>query len=281
MQAAIDLVRRGLTGWKTNNGTRIAAALAYTSLFAVAPMLLLAMSAAAQVYGEHDARVQLFDASKRILGSSSAKALTDILAASQTGTGAATIIGTILLVLAASGAFSQLATGLNEILGGQEKEPTGFPAVIRGRIAGVLIVLALALLTVALTVLSAWLAFAARMSTEYLPSSGLLLVVADTLFTIVAVGFSFAMLYRWIPTKGGIEWRSAIVGALIGSVLFALSKILLSLYLRTFDPTSAFGAAGSIVALLLFIYISSLVLLFGAEMAKAFQRPRDSAEATI
>ncbi len=175
VRAAIDLVRRGLAGWKEDNGTRMAAALAYTSLFAVAPMLLLSASAAAQVYGEPEARVELFNASSRILGTSSAKALADILAASQAGSGATNVLfGTILLVVAA----------LNEILRSGTRSPTGLLDAVRGRLIGVIIVLALGLLTVVLTVLTAWLAFAARSAADYLPSNVPLLLLADVLLTL-------------------------------------------------------------------------------------------------
>ncbi|MDQ2987024.1 MAG: YihY/virulence factor BrkB family protein, partial [Armatimonadota bacterium] len=228
VKAAIDLVRRGLAGWKEDNGTRMAAALAYTSLFAVAPMLLLSASAAEQVYGEPEARVELFNASNRILGASSAKALVDILAASQAGSGATNILfGTILLVIAASGAFAQLAAALNEILRSDARPPSGLLATVRGRLIGVVIVLALGLLTVVLTLLAAWLAFAARTSAEYLPSNVPLLLLADTLLTFVAVGFAFAMLYRFVPHQKTVQWPSAMGGAMIGSALFALAKILL------------------------------------------------------
>ena len=275
MKASVEFLKQTIRAWGSDHCSRMAAALSFYALFSLAPMLLLTASAAAQFYGEQSARAELFNASKRLLGPSSARALGDILAASQNGSSASNILGTIVLLVAASGAFAQLVESLNLIFRGEEPVATGIVAHIKVRLIGVLVVLAVGALVIALTLISAWITLAVRASGEYLPANLPLLLMADTLLTLISVTTVFSMMYRWIPTRQPIRWRNALGGALFGSVLFSIAKILFSYYIGTFNPASVFGAAGSLVVALLFVYLSTYTLLFGAEVAKSLQLRTD------
>ncbi|MBA3726309.1 MAG: YihY/virulence factor BrkB family protein [Armatimonadetes bacterium] len=275
MNGIVEFLKQTIRAWGSDNCPRMAAALSFYALFSLAPMLLLIASAAAQFYGEHSARLELFNASKRLLGPSSAKALGDLMAASQNGSSASNILGTLVLIVAASGAFAQLVEALNLIFHGEEPVATGIVAHLKVRLIGVLVVLAVGVLVIALTLVSAWITLAIRVSGEYLPANLPLLFVADTLLTLVSVTAVFSMMYRWIPTRRPIRWRNALGGALFASVLFSIVKILFSYYIGTFNPASVFGAAGSLVVALLFVYLSAYTLLFGAEAAKSLQSRTD------
>jgi membrane protein len=247
------------------------AAIAFYALFSQAPMLMLVIQLAGLAFGEQEARGELFVSLSGLVGSRGAAAIAELLNSFRTrGSGTlAAILGIAVVLIAATAMFTELRGALNEIW---RFEPTArfrlWPLVL-GRLVGLLVIVAMSLLFLlsllagsALTALGDYLG-------GLVPELPRLLRIAELLLTFVLTTLACLLLFAVLPdTRPG--WRAICLGAVAASLLFTLGKYLISLYIGSSHVTSAYGAASGLVVLLLWIYYSAQILLFGAELAKAY-----------
>jgi membrane protein len=255
--------------WLEHKAPRLGAALAYYTAFSLAPLLVIVIGIVGLVFGREAASGQIADQMESVVGKDGAKAIETMVAnASEPTSGVvATLIGIVMLLVGALGLFGQLQDALNTVWEVQPKPGRGWRGFIRDRFLSFSMVLGTAFLLLMSLVVSAALAALDGMLGEWgatLLGQALHIGVSFFVFTLL-----FAMIYRFLP-DAKISWRDVWFGAAFTTVLFVLGKFLIGLYLGKSGTASAYGAAGSLAALLIWLYYSSQIFLFGAELTQAF-----------
>lgn len=268
--AAWLLIRETAAGWSEAKAPRLGAALAFYTMFSLAPLLVIAVGVAAVLFGRDAAEGQLATQLHAMLGETAAKAIQAMLAgAYKPGSGViASIIGIVTLLIGSTGLFVELQDALNTIWGIKERRGNSVVLLLRKRLLSFAFVLGMGLLLLTTLILSAVVS-AVQVYVELLPFSALLLQVGNQVLSLGITTALLAMMYKLMP-DARIAWRDVWVGALGSALLFTLGKYLIGLYLGRSGFTSAFGAAGSLVVLLSWVYYSAQILLFGAEFTQHF-----------
>ncbi len=264
-----EVVRDAGGAWLDDRAPRIGAAIAFFTALSLAPILVIALVIAGLVYGDGAARGEAAEQLAGLVGAEAAKTIEGVLAASRAPRAGALALAVSFLTLfvGATGVFVELQEALNDVWGVRPKPGRRVRTFVRGRLMSFGMVLAFGLLLLASLVLSAALEAAGRYAVGQVPGSSAALQVAHVLLSLAVEVFLFGMIYKVLP-DADLAWRDVATGAVLTTVLFNLGKYLIALYLRYTDVTSAFGAAGSLMAFLVWIYFSALVLVFGAEVAK-------------
>ena len=266
------LLKNAFDEWSEDKAPRLGAALAYYTMFSLAPLLIIVIGVAGLVSGEKAARGEIARQLKQTVGETAASAIENLLKDTHsTGTSSwAAVIGFLILLFGATGLFVQLQDALNTIWKVAPKPGRPILKLLRDRLLSFLLVLGTASLLLILLIVSATLSALNRfMGPDTLPGGTYWWQVINGL---VSFGFStllFAMIFKVLPDVR-IAWRDVWVGAAVTALLFTAGKYLLGLYLGQSTTTSAFGAAASLVVLLLWIYYSAQILLFGAEFTRAY-----------
>jgi membrane protein len=256
--------------WVDDKCSQLGAALAFYCILSLAPLLVISIAIAGFVFGERAARGELVEQIQQTVGKQGAEVIQTVLAnAHQPSAGIlATVLGVAILVVGASGVFNQLRDSLNTVWDIEPPAQRGVWRVwpfIRDRLLPFLLVLGTGFLLLLSLVISEVMAGAAH----YLEAR---VHVAEAVWHVVNVGVSFvmvfllfALIYKVLPAAR-VAWRDVWLGALITAVLFMVGKLLLGLYLGKSSVGSAYGAAGSLVVLLVWIYYAAQILFFGAEL---------------
>ena len=275
MRAPVMLTVFGtaLRAWWDDDVLRLGASLAYYTLFAIAPVLLVATAVAGMVFGAEAVRGEIVGQLDQLVGHEGALTVQGLLeGASQRRTGiVATIVGSLAFVVAATGAFLELQSALNTIWRVKPSPGVNFKPFVINRLRsfglmvaiGFLLMVSLAV-TAALAALSGWLA--ERSPSVPLVWSGVSVLVSLTVTTVL-----FALLYRVLPDVH-LRWRDVTTGAFVTAVLFTIGQQFIGLYLGQSSVTSSYGAAGSVMILLLWVYYSCQILLLGAEFTREYAR---------
>lgn len=265
------LLKRTFRGWMDDNAPRLSAALAYYSIFSIAPLLVITIGLLGMVFGEQAISGKLYGQLRGYVGPQSAEAIQSMVqsASKPTQGVVATSIGFILMIVGASRVFGELKDSLNTIWKVKPKPSTGIRGMVRGQFLNFGMVLVIGfLLLVSLVMSTAIAALNQRLeSVLVLPSlawAGVAFFISIGLVTTL-----FALIFKVLP-DAAIRWRHVWFGALITALLFEVGKTGLSWYLGREGTASAFGAAGSVVLLLLWIYYTSCILLFGAVFTQVY-----------
>lgn len=272
------LLQRVAASWLDDRGPSMGAALAYYTMFSMAPLLLIVVSVAGLVFGADAARGEIQTQLTALMGERGALAVQELLAGLDRPAegSAATLIGLLLLLLGATTVFAELQDSLDRIW----RVPTragsgGWIGLVRARVLSFGMILAIGFLLMVSLVVSATLTTLGRL---WSADAGPWIVVAATVnaigsFALVAV--MFALIYKVMP-RARVAWRDVWTGALFTATLFTLGKSLIGLYVGTSAVTSGFGAAGSLVVVLLWVYWSAQIFLFGAEFTWVYAHTHGS-----
>lgn len=266
-----DLVTETFSEWSDDKASRLAAALSYYTIFSVAPLLIIAIAVAGLVFGRKAATEQLVGEIRDLVGNDGAQVIQSILQnASKTTSGIlATCIGVVTLLVGASGAFGQLQDSLNTIWEVKPKAGRGVKGVLRDRFLSFSMVLLIGFLLMVTLLLSAFLSGVGKYLADMLPMSSFVLQAINFAISLGVTSFLFALIFKVLP-DAYIRWRDVWVGAAVTALLFSLGRFLIGLYLGRSSVSSAYGAAGSLVVLLLWIYYSAQILLLGAEFTQVY-----------
>lgn len=258
-----DTARR----WYADNTSRLGAALAFYAVFAVAPVLLIAVAVAGLVFQEQAARTQAAREVEAVAGPDVAAAVAGMLrGAAAPGSGVvATVVSVVTLVLGASALFGELQGALNTIWGVKPRPGRGWRGVVKDRFWSFVVVLVIGLLLLALLAVSAVLAAVAA----YVPGSVALWRALNWVVSLVLLTLLFAVIYKVLPDVR-IDWEDVWVGAAVTAVLFVAGEQLIGLFLARSGLTSSYGAAASPLVILVWVYYSAQVLLFGAEFTAVY-----------
>lgn len=262
------LARDAVSAWVDDDAPGMGAALAYYTLFSVAPLLLIVIAVAGLVFGEEAARGEIMGQLSDLLGRDGARVVEDLLGSvNRPGAGAlATLAGLGMLLVGATTVFAQLQASLDRIWRAPEAPQTpGWWGWLRRRLLSLGMVMGLGfLLMVSLTVSALLSALGRWWAPWFSEGTVLLLQLINTLVSLVLLAAIFAMIFKWMP-RVRVAWRDVWMGALITAVLFTLGKSLIGLYIAYSGVASAYGAAASLVLLLLWVYWSAQIILLGAE----------------
>jgi membrane protein len=248
-----------------------AAALAFYTLFSMAPILVLVIAVAGSLFGEQAAQGEIFAQMKALVGPVGATAIQKLVAGARLpGAGrTATTIALLLLAVGATSMFAELKDSLDEIWKVQVPVPTGVLAVLRARMLSFGLVLALSFLLLASLVVNAALAVLARFWAELWSSSFGLFSGLSSLFTYTVIACLFAVIYKMLP-EVALSWRDVAIGALCTAILFGLGKYAIGVYLGSSAISTSYGAAGSVAALLIWVYYSAQIFFLGAEFTRIY-----------
>jgi membrane protein len=286
-----QLFQESVEAWTEDYAPSMGAALAYYTLFSIAPLLLIVVGLAGLVFGPDAARGEIFGQLRGLMGDQGAAAIERLLAAADKPEGGliATVTGTAMLVLGAMSVFGELQNALDRIWRAPaRKKSAGWWNLLRTRLLSFGMILGIAFLLMVSLVVSAVLSALGRFWGPMFKDWESAAHLIDIGVTFALVTVLFALIYKLIP-RVRIAWRDVWVGAAVTSGLFAVGKFLIGLYLGKSSVASAFGAAGSLVVMMVWVYYSAQIFLLGAEFTWVFAhtygsrrgerrpRPEDSA----
>lgn len=261
------LARQVSTAWLDDYVPSMGAALAYYTMFSLAPLLLIVIAVAGLVFGEDAARGEIQAQLSALMGQGGAGAVQDLLrSVRQPAEGtAATLLGLALLLVGATTVFGELQDALDRIWRVPARaRSSGWLALVRSRLLSFGMILAIGFLLMVSLVVSATLAAMGRWWTPVFGDWIVLATLSNAIVSFLLVAVMFALIYKVMP-RVRVQWRDVWIGALFTALLFTLGKSLIGLYVGRSGVTSGFGAAGSLVVVLLWVYYSAQIFLLGAE----------------
>jgi membrane protein len=258
-----------------NKAPRLGAALAYYTVFSIPPLLILVMAAGSRMFGREAAQGRLTSALTDLIGPTGAHLIQDLLGSiHREGHGMfPTIAGIATLLIGATGVFGQLKDALDTIWGVEAKPGRALELFLRKYVFSILLLLGTGFLLLVSLAVNAVLAAVGDYLSRTLPGGQSLWGAVNSIGSLGVITFLFTLMFRFIPDVR-VAWKDAVVGGSLTAALFAIGESVLSNYLGRADIGSAFGVAGSVVVLLLWVYYSSMIFLFGAEYTKVFALKR-------
>lgn len=266
----VSLVKDTAAQWSTDEASRLAASLALYTMLSIAPLLVIAVSIAGLVYGEEAARGQISQQLSTIVGPQAGKAIESLVANAETPSSGVlgTIIGIVIGLMGASGVFGELQSALNRIWEVKPKPGRGIRGIVRDRFFSFAMVMGVAFLLLVSLVVSAMLAGVTGFFEGLIPMPALWEVL-NTVIGIAVSGLLFTLIFKLVPDVK-VSWRDVWVGGFVTGVAFSIGRIALGWYVGRGATTSPFGAAGSLVALIVWVYYSAQILFMGAEFAQVY-----------
>jgi membrane protein len=272
-------LRQTFSAWSGHEAPRLGAALAFYTILSLAPLMILIIAVVALVFGHSAAQDQIVSQVQGMMGPDGAKAIRGMIEHAQKPASGifASIVGLITLLFGASGVFGELRSALNKIWEVKPETSSGILAMIRERFFSFGMVLAVGFLLLVSLIISAALAAIGKFFGGLLPMPEFVLSGINFVVSLLAIAVLFALIFKYVPeTK--IAWKDVWVGALATALLFTIGKFLIGFYLGKAGVGSAYGAAGSLIVVIIWVYYSSLIFFFGAEFTRALQPPQTSSE---
>jgi membrane protein len=273
----VELLKETFNEWIDVKAPRLGASLAFYTLLSLAPLLIVTVAIAALVYGQEAARGQLVWQIQGLVGPDGARAIQGLIqGAYKPGTGVvASLLSVLTLAFGATSVVVDLRDSLNTIW----RVPTntrcagfaGISRLVKERCYSFAMILGAGFLLLISLALTAWIAAMGRFFGSFLPTSEAVLHAAAFLFSFVAITFLFAALYKFLPDVR-LEWSDVVIGASVTSLLFTLGKELIGLYLGKASFGSTYGAAGSLVIMIVWVYYSAQLFFLGAEFTNVYTR---------
>lgn len=266
-----QLVRNTFREWQHDNAMMLAAAVAFYATFSLAPLLLLLVHGGALIFGEEAALRRLLDVVANAAGERTAGAVQRIIVAAADSDTDTTLINVGILIIGASAVFRQLKQALNLVLDVPTEADGGVLPYLRKRAFAIVVVIAVIALIVAGLVMTAVTEWLRSNVPDTIFASGLLWRLLDRAIFFILLAFVFAAILKYVPDVA-LTWRHVAPGAIVAALLYVLGQLLLGLYLAHGNLASAYGAAGSVVLLLVYVYFTVAVLLAAAELSEVIAR---------
>jgi membrane protein len=270
----LPLLKQAASDWVDDGAMRLSSSLAYYAIFSLAPLFVIAISMAGLIFDEAAARGQLSQEISRLAGPSAGEAIQSMVqsSAAHKSTGMlATVLGTALLLFGASTVFAELKDALNTIWGVVVKPGRPFLTLVHDRFLSFSIVMGIGFLLLVSLIISVLLSALSVYMSGLFELPAMIWQAWDLVISLAVVSGLFAMIFKVLPNVR-LGWRDVWIGAVATSLLFTLGKFIIGYYLATSSIASSFGAAGSVVIVLAWIYYSACILFFGAEMTKNYTR---------
>ncbi|HLW66200.1 MAG TPA: YihY/virulence factor BrkB family protein [Gemmataceae bacterium] len=275
----IALLRQAASDWSEDKIARMGAALAYYTIFSLAPLLVIATGIASMLFGEKAARGELANQIRGIVNAQAADTIEGMLTQAHQSNGTlAAVLGIVLSLTGASTVFMELQGALNTIWRVVPPPGRAWRQMLRERALSFGLIIFTGLLLLVSLVFSTALAAIQRFLPASLPGGTWLWQMGHLLVSCVVFTLLFALVFKVLP-ETPIAWRDVWTGAIITSLLFLVGRYLIGLYLGRSTATSAFGAAGSLAAILVWVYYCAQIILFGAVLTRVYSSMRTAAEA--
>lgn len=273
-----SVLKEAAMSFAGDNVPRLGAALAYYTVFSIAPLILITITLAGIIWGEEAARGQVFLHMRHLIGDTGAEVVNEMVkdaARADTGAIAATL-GTVALLFGASGVFGQLRAALNTIFKVQPKDTPIVMGFLRERFLSVATVLVIGFLLLVALVVDTGISAAGDYTAHRLSGGEVLWHVVELIVSTAMITVLFALIFRHMPDVRS-AWRDVWFGAIVTAVLFSIGKFALGLYLGKKATESSHSAAGALIVLLLWVYYSAQFLFLGAEVTQATRSAREKA----
>jgi membrane protein len=269
----VKLLTETFRDWMNDKALRLAAALAYYSVFSIAPMLVIAISVAGLVFGAEAVRGQLNEQLQGVIGAKAAEAVQSMVqGASKPQHGwIGTVTGVVVLILGASGVFGQLKDALNTIWEVKVIKKAGIMGLVRERLLNFGMVLVIGFLLLVSLMLTTAMAALNDFLGQALGVPAAVWAVVGFLLSLAMTTALFSLIFKVLP-DAKVQWKNVWIGALVTAALFEIGKFGLGLYLGRESMQSTYGAAAAVVLLLLWVYYAACILLFGAEFTQVYAR---------
>jgi membrane protein len=266
-----QLAKAAFENWQNDYAPSMGAALSYYTVFSIAPLLIIVIAVAALIFGQDVAHGAILEQAGSLIGENGAKVLEGMLQGAQKpkqGT-LAGILGVLALIVGATTVFAELESNLNRIWRVRADKHAGWWYFVRTRLLSFGLVLAIGFLLVVSLVVSAAIAIWGKYWSGWFGAMEALLHAANFLVSVAIITVLFAMIYKFMP-RVSLRWRDVWIGAFVTALLFSLGKFLIGLYIGKSGVESSYGAAGTLVVLLLWVYYSAQIFLLGAEFTKVY-----------
>ncbi len=266
-----SLVRDAAAGWMAHKASRLGAALAYYSIFSLGPLMLIAIAVAGLVFGQEAVRGEVSSQLQGLLGEKGAAGIESMLAGAGTPGGGmlATALGVATLLFAAIGVVVQLKDALNTVWEVTPPKKSGIWGFLRTYAVSLAGVLSLGFLLLISLLVTTALSAMGNLLAPFLPEAVFHIISFAISFSVISV--LFAMMFKWLPDID-IGWRDVLPGAIATAALFEIGRLLIGLYIGKQGLESTFGAAASIVVVLIWVYYSAQIVLFGAEFTRVYEQ---------
>jgi membrane protein len=271
------LLKTAFAGWWTDRAMSLGASIAFFTVFSLSPMLLAAIAVAGLAFGREAAQGAIVTEFGGLLGEQASSALEAlIVSASNVGSGIVGMtVGIVSFLLLVTGAIVELQDDLNIIWKAKPPASYGVMDFIRTRLLSLGLVLGIGFLLLVSLIIDAGLTAVGSYLEARFSGATVILQFLNNIVSFSIAALLFAMIFKLLPAVR-ITWRDVFTGSLVTSLLFTFGKFLIGYYLGKSNVASSYGAAASIITILLWIYYSSLILLFGAEFTKAYAESRGS-----
>jgi membrane protein len=270
-KALWNLLKDTAAEWSRDEAPRLGAALAYYATFSLAPLLIIAVAISGLVFGREAATGQIVGQIQGLVGQDTATTIQAMIAKSnQPATSIlASVIGLVALLLGASGVFGELQQSLNAIWDIEPRPKRGLWATVKDKFFSFSMVLGTGFLLLISLVISAALAAISNIVIGLMPGWGVITQIINFIISMAVITVLFALIFKYVP-DAEIAWADVWIGALVTALLFTLGKALIGFYIGYSSLSSTYGAAASLVVILLWVYYSAQILFFGAEFIQVY-----------
>lgn len=274
IKLSFSLLSESFSEFMNDNGLKLSAALSYYTIFSLAPMLLVIISALSIFFGRDAIQGELFDQIRGLVGDNAASQLQEILKNAQISnkSGAAAAIGVGTLLVGATGVFAEIQDSINYIWSIKSKPRKGWLQYLKNRLLSFSIILTLGFLLLVSLGINAMVDLLSSRLQQYFSEASVVLFYIVNLAVVLAIITSlFTVIFKVLP-DGYLRWKECLVGAGFTAVLFLIGKFVITFYIGKADLGATYGTSASIVILLTWVYYSSIILYFGAEFTKVYAK---------
>jgi membrane protein len=268
----LRIIKTTFTAWNRHEAPRLGAALAFYTILSLSPLIILVVALAGLIFSRSTAQAHILSQVQGMIGPVGGRAVESMLASSQKPAAGilGSIVGLLSLLFGASGVFAELRSALNLIWEVKPEEQTsGIAGLLRERFFSFGMVLSIGFLLLVSLVVSTTLAALGKFFGGLLPIPSPVLTVFNFLISYIGVAVLFGLIFRFVPeTK--VRWQNIWLGALVTAIFFTIGKTLIGLYLGKSSLGSTYGAAGSVIVIIVWVYYSAQIFFFGAEFTHAY-----------
>ncbi|MGE5518465.1 MAG: YihY/virulence factor BrkB family protein [Candidatus Dadabacteria bacterium] len=266
------IIKESFTGFGNDKVMKLSASLAYYTVFSIGPMIIVIIYLAGVIYGTEAVQGTIFGQIRGLVGPQAAIAIQDMIknAAFYRNGSFAAIIGIITLIIGATGVFTEIQESVNMIWGLKPKPKKGWLKMIMNRLLSFSIVVSLGFIMLVSLVINGLIeGLMGRLKANFPDMAVMLVYLINIIITFIVITVLFGIIFKVLP-DAFIKWRDVLVGSMVTAVLFMIGKFAITFYIGNSNISTTYGAAGSLVVLLIWIYYSSIILYFGAEFTKAY-----------
>jgi membrane protein len=267
-----NLIIASINAFLEDRALTMSAALAYYTVFAMAPLLIMLISLASLFYGEDAINRKLFQEINGLVGNQAALQIQDILRkiSLENNSTIAVILGVITLFIGATGVFVEMQDSINQIWRVKAKPEKGWKQLLINRVLSFSMIISLGFLLIASLIINGLILALSDQLTQYFPHLTIVVInVFNVGLTFIIISALFSVIFKFLPDVE-IGWKDVRIGAFFTATLFIVGKFLIGIYIEKVGPGSAYGAAGSIIVILVWVYYTAAILYFGAEFTQVY-----------